>query len=117
MARKVSKNEVIEVKEEHKKKNYELTLEARNMEIRKIESVDASFEKDGKIIDSHYIRLSCDDENEDRVYFRDKNMENLKKYKKGMVVKFFIKVGIEDFFKTAVTSWTVVGFEEEKEEE
>ena len=58
-----------------------------------------SYEKDGKKIESHYIKLTCDvGEDMDRVFFKDKDMANLEKYKRGMVGTFFIRVDVEEGF-------------------
>lgn len=82
------------------KQIYHFTAKVEDVEIRKVEDVDASFEdKNGKTVESHYIKLTCDvGEDMDRVFFKDKEMSNLEKYKRGMVGTFFIRVDVEEGF-------------------
>lgn len=96
-----------------KKQVYHFTAEVKNVEIRKVEDVDASFEgKDGETVESHYIKLTCDvGEDMDRVFFKDKNMANLEKYKRGMVGTFFIRVDVEGGFG-AKAKFLVTDFKE-----
>lgn len=84
----------------NEKQIYHFTAEVKDVEIRKVEDIDASFENNkGETIESHYIKLTCDvGEDMDRVFFKDKNMANLEKYKRGMVGTFFIRVDVEEGF-------------------
>lgn len=81
---------------------YHFIAEVKDVEIRKVEDVDASFENSkGETVENHYIKLTCDvGEDMDRVFFKDKDMSNLKKYKRGMVGTFFIRVDVEEGFGT-----------------
>lgn len=102
------------------KQVYHFTAEVKDVEIRRIEDIDASFtDKNGKLVESHYIKLTCDaGENVDRVFFKDKNMENLKKYKPRMVGTFFIRIDVEEDFgskaKFLVTDFKENGVDEEE---
>lgn len=97
------------------KQIYHYTAEVRDAEIRKVEDIDASFEKDGKTIESHYIRLTCDiGEDMDRAVFKDRNMANLEKYKRGMVGTFFLRVDDEEGYGSK-TKLTVIDFKENEE--
>lgn len=82
------------------KQIYHFTAEVKDVEIRKVEDVDASFQNaKGETVESHYIKLTCDvGEDMDRVFFKDKDMANLSKYKKGMTGTFFIRVDVEEGF-------------------
>ena len=82
------------------KQVYHFTAEVKDVEIRKVEDVDGSFEgKDGKTVESHYIKLTCDvGEDMDRVFFKDRNMSNLDKYKRGMVGTVVLRVDVEEGF-------------------
>lgn len=95
------------------KQVYHFTAEVKDVEIRKVEDVDASFEgKDGKTIESHYIKLTCDvGEDMDRVFFKDKDMGNLKKYKRGMVGTVFLRVDVEEGFGSKA-KFLVIDFKE-----
>lgn len=82
------------------KRVYHFIAEVHDVEIRKVEDIDASFDgKDGKKIESHYILLTCDvGEDMERVYFKDKDMGNLEKYKRGMIGSCFIRIDVEEEF-------------------
>lgn len=97
------------------KQVYHFTTEVKDVEIRKVEDIDASFEgKDGKTIESHYIKLTCDvGENMDRVFFKDRDMSNLDKYKRGMIGTVFLRVDVEEGFGSKA-KFLVIGFEETK---
>lgn len=98
------------------KQIYHFTAEVKDVEIRRVEDIDASFENSkGEKVESHYIKLTCDvDEDMDRVFFKDKNMENLKNYKRGMVGTFFIRVDVEEGFG-AKAKFLVTDFKEDKQ--
>lgn len=97
------------------KQVYHFTAEVANVEIRKVEDVDASFEgKDGKTIESHYIKLTCDvGENMDRVFFKDKDMANLDKYKRGMIGTVVLRIDVEEGFGSKA-KFLVTDFREDK---
>ena len=92
---------------------FHFTTEVRDVEIRKVTDVDASFtDKNGKAVESHYILIKGDaGENEDTVYLRDKNMANLQKYKRGMVGTFFLRLDAEDDF-SPMAKFFVIDFKE-----
>ena len=95
------------------KQVYHFTAEVKDVEIRKVEDIDASFTNTkGEVVDSHYIKLTCDvGEDMDRVFFKDKDMGNFEKYKRGMVGTFFIRVDVEEGFG-AKAKFLVTGFKE-----
>lgn len=95
------------------KQVYHFTAEVKDVEIRKVEDINASFEdKNGKTIESHYIKLTCDvGEDMDRVFFKDKDMGNLKKYKRGMVGTVFLRVDVEEGFGSK-SKFLVIDFKE-----
>lgn len=95
------------------KQIYHFTAEVKDVEIRKVEDVDASFQNaKGETVESHYIKLTCDvGEDMDRVFFKDKDMANLSKYKKGMTGTFFIRVDVEEGFG-AKAKFLVTDFKE-----
>lgn len=99
------------------KQVYHFTAEVKDVEIRRVEDIDASFtSKDGKVIDMHYIKLTCDvGENMDRVFFKDKNMGNLNKYKRGMIGTVYIRLDVEEDFGSK-TKMTVIDFKEDNDE-
>lgn len=98
------------------KQIYHFTAEVKNVEIRKVEDIDASFENSkGEKVESHFIKLTCDvGEEMDRVFFRDKDMSNLEKYKRGMVGTFFLRVDVEEGFGSKA-KFLVTDFKENEE--
>ena len=82
------------------KQIYHFTAEVKDVEIRKVEDIDVSFENGkGEMVESHYIKLTCDvGEDMDRVFFKDKDMSNLDKYKRGMVGTVILRVDVEEGF-------------------
>ncbi len=98
------------------KQVYHFTAEVKDVEIRKVEDIDASFEgKDGKTVESHYIKLTCDvGKDMDRAFFKDKNMENMKKYKRGMVGTVVLRVDVEEDFGSKA-KFLVTDFKENAE--
>lgn len=84
----------------NEKQVYHFTATVPNVEIRKVEDVDASFTgKDGKVIESHYIKLTCDvGDDVDRAFFKDKNMGNISKYQRGDVGTLVIRIDVEEDF-------------------
>ncbi len=82
------------------KQIYHFSAEVKNVEIRRVDVIDASFmnEKNEKV-ESYYIKLTCDvGEDMDRVFFKDKDMGNKEKYKKGMVGTVVLRVDVEEGF-------------------
>lgn len=84
------------------KQKFYFQAKLKNVEICEVKEVDASWEQDGKIIDYHYIRLTCNDVNdtEEIFFLRDNNMENLHKYKCGMIGTFIIRIDVEESYET-----------------
>lgn len=96
------------------KQVYHFTAEVKDVEIRKVEDIDASFTNTkGEVVESHYIKLTCDvGKDVDRVFFKDKDMGNFEKYKRGMVGTFFIRVDVEEGFG-AKAKFLVTDFKED----
>lgn len=96
------------------KQIYHFTAEVKDVEIRKVEDIDASFDNSkGEKVESHYIKLTCDvGEDMDRVFFKDKDMGNLEKYKRGMVGTFFLRIDVEEGFG-AKAKLSVIDFKED----
>lgn len=95
------------------KQVYHFTAEVKDVEIRKVEDVDASFKNSkGDMVESHYIKLTCDvGEDMDRVFFKDKDMANLSKYKRGMIGTVFLRVDVEEGFGSKA-KFLVIDFKE-----
>ena len=98
------------------KQVYHFTAEVKDVEIRKVEDIDASFENSkGEMVESHYIKLTCDvGEDMDRVFFKDREMANLKKYKRGMVGTVVLRVDVEEGFG-AKAKFLVTDFKEDSD--
>ena len=98
------------------KQLYHFTAEVKDVEIRKVEDIDASFENSkGETVESHYIKLTCDvGEDMDRVFFKDKDMSHLETYKRGMVGTVVLRVDVEEGFG-AKAKFLVTDFKENKE--
>lgn len=84
---------------EDRKRNYILHALLNNVEVRTAQLIEDEFEKDGKKIQSKYIDIKADDENLNRIYLKDKNLDNLEKYKRGTVGTFKIAIICEEDFK------------------
>lgn len=82
------------------KRVYHFTAEVKDVEIRRVEDIDASFEnKKGEKVESHYLLLTCDvGEDMDRVFFKDKDMSHLETYKRGQVGTMVIRIDVEEDF-------------------
>ena len=82
------------------KELYHFIAEVKDVEIRKVEDIYASFQNSkGESVESHYIKLTCDvGEDMDRVFFKDKDMSNLDKYKRGQIGTFTIRIDVEEGF-------------------
>lgn len=85
------------------KRTYTLEVTMEKAEVRKVERIKNTFEKDGKDIVSEYLDLSIDDENGNRVYLKDKNLDNESKYHRGDVGTFHITIQCEEDFKKKYT--------------
>lgn len=98
------------------KQIYHFTAEVKNVEIRKVEKIDASFENNkGEKVESHYIKLTCDvGDDIDRVFFKDKDLTNMDKYKRGMVGTIFLRIDVEEGFGSKA-KFLVTDFEENAE--
>ena len=94
--------------------------EVPNCEIRKVDQINDSFEveeKDGskKTVPIEYLYLTCDvGENMERAFFKDKDMGNKDKYKRGMVGTLTIRIDVTTGFK-GKTDITVVDFKENED--
>lgn len=77
---------------------YHFNAKIENCEIRKVEQVDGSFvASDGTTREYHRILLTVDEgEDFNRIFLKDKNMENLQKYKRGMIGTFTIRVDVSE---------------------
>jgi len=98
------------------KQVYHFTAEVKDVEIRKVEDIDASFENSkGEKVETHYIKLTCDvGENMDRVIFKDKDMSHIKTYKRGMVGTVVLRVDVEEGFGSKA-KFLVTDFREDAE--
>ena len=94
---------------------YTLIAKIENGEIRKVEKVEKPFKtKDGKENVIRYIDIIADDDDLNRIYLKDKCMDNLEKYKRGMVGTFTLRIAIEDDGFKKKTDITVRAFEPNK---
>lgn len=98
----------------NEKQIYHFNAEVKDVEIRRVEDVDASFENSkGEKVESHYIKLTCDvGEDMDRVFFKDKNMGNLERYKRGMIGTVTLRIDVEEGFGSKA-KFLVVDFKEQ----
>lgn len=82
------------------KRIYHFDAKIEDCEIRKVEEYKNTFKsKDGKDIEYSYILLSVDvGEDCERIYLKDKDMANLKVYKRGMMGDFIIRIDVEEDF-------------------
>lgn len=71
--------------------------ELRNMEVRKVEEVD--LEINDKIYKS--LAVSFDDENFDRLIFKDKDISNINKYKRGDIGTLVLNISTDSVIKTS----------------
>lgn len=96
------------------KRVYHFTAEVKDVEIRKADDIDASFDnKNGEKVESHYILLTCDvGKDMERAYFKDKDMGNLKKYKRGMVGTVVLRIDVEEDFGSKA-KFLVIDFKEQ----
>ena len=97
------------------KRAYTLIAKLENVEIRKVEKVEKPFKtKDGKENVIRYIDIIADDEDTNRIYLKDKCMDNFENYKRGMVGTFTVRIAIEDDGFKKKTDITVRAFEPNK---
>lgn len=82
------------------KKVYHFTAEVKDVEIRKVEEITTEFKnKKGETVESTHILLTCDvGEDMDRVFFKDKNLTRLNRYKRGETGTFFVRIDVEEDF-------------------
>ena len=81
-------------------RSYTLKSEMKNVEIRKAEIITSSFENNkGENQEYSYIDIMADDEEENRIFLRDKNIDNLSKYQKGTIGTFKLWFNITEGFK------------------
>ena len=80
------------------KRLYKFTAEIKDCEIRKIEDVNSCFiNENGKRVENRYILLSIDQgEQCDRLFLKDKNMDRLNKYKRGITGTFTVNILVEE---------------------
>lgn len=79
------------------KRNYCINAEIRNCEIRKVEEIVNTFKtKDNKEVEYHYLLISADDCECNRIYLKDKDISNINKYKRGTVGDFYVKIICEE---------------------
>lgn len=65
-------------------------------EVRKAERITNSFKgKDGREIESSAVRVSIDDDDENRVILYDKSSDYMDKYRKGMTGTFLLRLDAE----------------------
>lgn len=94
---------------------YKLMAKIEDLEIRRIEDVDGTWEKDGKVCGSHYILLSCDQgEDAERIYLIDRNMENIDKYKRGMLGNAVVRIDCQENFFETKAKIVLIDFKENK---
>lgn len=95
----------------NEKNIYHFMAKVEDVEIRRVEDVDASFTgRDGKQVESHYIKLICDEgEDCNRVIFKDRDMSHLTKYKRGQVGTMYLRIDVEEDFG-AKAKFVVVDF-------
>lgn len=96
--------------------SYTQIVELKEAEIRAVKDIinPITDKKTGETKEYHHIELTID-EGEDmlRTILKDKNMENLPKYKRGMIGTFIIRQDIEDNFGLKLKQ-TVVDFIQNK---
>lgn len=98
---------------DREKRVYRIMAEVKDAEIRGVKAVENTFEIDGKEVVQKFIDLKVDDENGDRIFLKDKNMDNIDKYKRGMTGTFTLSIEVEEDFKTKTTI-LVRDFKEDK---
>ena len=95
---------------------YHFSADIKNVEIRKVEKIETSFDVNGKSIPVNYIQLTCDvGENMDRLILKDKDMGNSEKYKRGMFGTFTVRIDVEETFNSNSFKMLVTNFVEENE--
>ncbi len=85
---------------EKEKRVYKIEAVIPEVEIRAVEVVENSFlSDDGKEIKSSYIDIKADDKNLNRIYLKDKCLDNLDRYHRGDIGDFTILIDAEEDFK------------------
>ena len=99
---------------EIEKRVYKMEAILPEVEIRAAEVVENVFTtEDGQERKSSYIDLKCDDKNLNRIYLKDKNIDNIDKYHRGDIGDFYILIDAEEEFKKKYTI-TVRDFKKKK---
>ena len=88
-------------------------------EVRKVETVTNSFTgKNGKPIESKAVKVSIDDDDENRIVLYDKSSDYMDKYCKGMTGTFKLRLDVEmrpvGFGSIDKGSLLIVDFKEDK---
>lgn len=97
------------------KRIFKFDAEVKNVEIRGVKPITDSFtSKDGKLVEYKYLEIACDDEYGERIYFKDKNVANVSKYKRGMIGDIKLRIDVETGFKGR-TKITLIEFIENKD--
>lgn len=69
-------------------------------EIRKCELIEQEFTgKDDKIIRSRYLELTCEDDDLNRFFVKDKLIDNQSLYHRGMVGTFILQIHVEEKYR------------------
>lgn len=93
-------------------KKYTLHALLKNCEIRKVILEENKFtDNTGKEIAYKHILLVCDeiDNDENRIYLKDKQIDNYEKYHRGDILDISVRIDVEEGFK-GKTSILVTGF-------
>lgn len=73
-------------------------------EIRRCERKEQSFQTpDGRVIKSVYLELTCEDDDLNRFYLKDKILDNAQLYQRGTVGTFVLQVHVEEKFRGRTT--------------
>ncbi len=99
------------------KRSYTMVVQMNNVEIRNVEMVEKEFEVtekgEAKVITSRYLDIKADDENCERIYLKDKNVDNLENYHRGDIGTFTLRIACEEEFKKKYDI-TVISFKKNK---
>lgn len=82
------------------KRVYKIEAIIPGAEVRAVELVENEFKgENGEIQKYSYIDLKVDDKNGDRIFLKDKNVDNINKYKRGDIGDFIIVIDAEEEYK------------------
>ncbi len=81
------------------KRVYTMYANIENAEIRAVNLVQNEFNSNGKKVSYEYIDLKVDDENGERIYLKDKCVDNMENYHRGDIGTFVIRIECEEDFK------------------